>query len=93
MSASKRYCSVPQCCTYGGNNIALHFFPQDKKLCTKWKVALKIGKPITKYMNVCGRHFLKSDYMPGNYLILMFQCYQLPNYYLYNNKVICVLRD
>lgn len=34
-----------------------------------WILNLKIGKPITKYMQVCSLHFTEEDYLQkGNYL-------------------------
>lgn len=64
-SKSKRYCSVPQCNNYKSDSISIHLFPKDPKLCKKWAIALKIGKPISKCMTVCSDHFLQSDFHPG----------------------------
>ena len=37
----------------------------EKVDCRKaWIIALKIGKPATKGMIVCSKHFLLSDYLP-----------------------------
>ena len=43
----------------------------DKKIDrrTMWQRVLKIGKDITKFMQVCSLHFKKSDYiLLGNYI-------------------------
>ena len=65
-STSKRYCSVPQCNSYANKNTSLHYFPmKNPKLCKKWKEVLKIGKCISKYMNVCNKHFLCNDFIPS----------------------------
>ncbi|XP_018405975.1 PREDICTED: THAP domain-containing protein 11-like [Cyphomyrmex costatus] len=57
---SGKWCCVPSCKWVKGDNISLHYFPKDKDLRKKWTIACKIGKPVTPYMQVCGRHF--SDY-------------------------------
>ena len=62
---SRRYCSVPQCSNYITDEISLHYFPKDPNLSQKWKDALKIGKPITKFMSVCREHFTENDYILG----------------------------
>ncbi|XP_014252047.1 uncharacterized protein LOC106668108 [Cimex lectularius] len=61
---SRSYCSVPQCGTYGSSNIPMHFFPKDKKEAKKWQKVLKIRKPLSAYMLVCGQHFKPTDYLP-----------------------------
>lgn len=65
-SKCKRYCSVPRCRQYKDKNIAIHSFPKDPKLRNVWKNVLNIEKPISKYMSVCSRHFLETDYK-GNF--------------------------
>ena len=59
---SRKICSVPQCSSYCTENISLHAFPTDPKLCRTWQTALKIGKPVTKHMLVCSQHFTDSDF-------------------------------
>lgn len=64
-SKSKMYCSVPQCHSYKDKHISLHYFPKDNYFSKKWANVLKIGKPITKYMQVCSLHFKDVDFHPG----------------------------
>lgn len=77
-SKCKRYCSVPQCKQYKDTNISIHCFPKDKKMCKVWQNILKIGKPISKYMSVCSRHFLETDYK-GNFEISYFCMLVIPS--------------
>ena len=60
--SKSRWCSVPQCDFKGGRS--LFGFPSDKELCKKWAINCKIGKKVSKYMNVCSAHFLKTDFFP-----------------------------
>ncbi|XP_031327647.1 uncharacterized protein LOC116158918 isoform X2 [Photinus pyralis] len=63
---SRRICSVPQCSTYCEieNEVSLHKFPDDLNVRKRWKWILRIGKPISKYMLVCSKHFRPEDFMP-----------------------------
>ncbi|KAJ8976841.1 hypothetical protein NQ317_012965 [Molorchus minor] len=63
---SRKFCSVPQCTNYCTKDVSLHNFPNDSKLCQRWKHILKIGKPISKFMYVCSQHFLACDFFPVN---------------------------
>lgn len=48
----------------------INAFDEEEKVdCRQmWQIVLKIGKPVTDYMQVCSLHFKKSDYFsPGNY--------------------------
>lgn len=44
-----------------------HIFPLNPKEIKKWKIILKIGKPISKYMFVCSKHFVKDDFFSGKF--------------------------
>ncbi|XP_031335226.1 uncharacterized protein LOC116165081 [Photinus pyralis] len=61
---SRRICSVPKCSTYRTSDVSLHRFPNNWKDCQRWKIILRIGKPITKEMFVCSKHFKLEDFMP-----------------------------
>ncbi|CAG9831860.1 unnamed protein product [Diabrotica balteata] len=65
-SISKNCCSVPQCSSYYNSQrtISLHKFPLDENMRKVWQCNLRIGKPITKHMNVCSLHFTDNDYFP-----------------------------
>jgi hypothetical protein len=65
-SKSKRFCSVPQCSTTRVKGIPFHKFPIESRPRKEWVNALRIGKPVSKYMCVCGLHFAKDAYiLPG----------------------------
>jgi hypothetical protein len=63
LSKSKVYCCVPQCKSTYSVNVSFHHFPTyNDKLRSEWIRVLKIGKPVTLAMRVCGRHFKDSDF-------------------------------
>ncbi|KAK3922781.1 THAP domain-containing protein 1 [Frankliniella fusca] len=60
-----KMCCVPQCDNKATGNLSFHKFPDDPKLKKSWEVALRMGKPASEAMRVCGSHFLSIDYFPG----------------------------
>lgn len=67
VTKSRRICSVPQCSSFCTQDISLHEFPKDPKISRTWQTALKIGKPVTKYVLVCSQHFTDTDFTCGKY--------------------------
>lgn len=65
--AKKRphHCGVPQCNSLKISGISLHKIPKrvacDRKELLKWKVVLKMGKPIPKTFQICSKHFKKGQ--------------------------------
>ncbi|KAK3931645.1 C-terminal-binding protein 1 [Frankliniella fusca] len=59
-------CCVPQCTEVKNESNHLHSVPKDPVLRKKWAIAIKTGKELTLSMNVCSKHFDKSDYFPSN---------------------------
>uniref|UniRef100_A0A1Y1N3A8 THAP-type domain-containing protein n=1 Tax=Photinus pyralis TaxID=7054 RepID=A0A1Y1N3A8_PHOPY len=41
----------------------MHGFPKNALSRKKWKILLRIDKPITNTMKVCSAHFTKEDYI------------------------------
>lgn len=57
------YCCVPQCNTYFDKTVSFHTFPKtDAVLQAKWIKELNIGKQVSPFMRVCGKHFRDEDY-------------------------------
>ncbi|XP_063933056.1 THAP domain-containing protein 3-like [Zophobas morio] len=60
---SNNYCCVPMCNTYYSKEVSFHKFPMKNKLILlEWVRVLKIGKKVTKNMQVCNKHFRDEDY-------------------------------
>lgn len=66
---SRRMCSVPECRTYCSGKISIHRFPLEKEKADKWRQALNIEKPVSKYMQVCSKHFNHDDYFFGKFIL------------------------
>jgi len=64
-----KYCCVPECSNYYRAGLSFHLFPQSRDQKKRWEDALKMGKPATSRMYVCGDHFLPSDYFPSGKLV------------------------
>jgi len=64
-----KYCSVPQCNNYYREGLGFHLFPKNEDKRRRWEVALRMGKPASSTMYVCGEHFVPSDYFPSGKLI------------------------
>lgn len=71
-------CCVPQCHSLAKRDrtLSFHNFPNSGEKCQRegtstasraeWIRVLRIGKPVTKTMRVCSKHFKKEDYFfPG----------------------------
>ncbi|XP_063392245.1 uncharacterized protein LOC134677712 [Cydia fagiglandana] len=56
-------CSVPECKSRNTNEITLYHYPKEEAQRKKWTDAIKIESKITQNMQVCSRHFVKSDYI------------------------------
>lgn len=56
-------CSVPECKSRSTNEITLFHYPKEEAQRKKWTDAIKIDSKITQNMQVCSRHFVKSDYI------------------------------
>ncbi|XP_063371866.1 uncharacterized protein LOC134660096 [Cydia amplana] len=56
-------CSVPECKSRSTNEITLFRYPKEEAQRKKWTEAIKIESKITQNMQVCSRHFVKSDYI------------------------------
>lgn len=68
-SRNTNYCCVPQCHNYLGEGVRRHYFPKDVGLKKTWEAALKMGKPASSGMKVCGAHFLPENYFPSGKLL------------------------
>ncbi|XP_048002467.1 uncharacterized protein LOC125239054 [Leguminivora glycinivorella] len=60
---SNSTCSVPECKSRSTNEITLYRYPKEEAQRKKWTEAIKIESKITPNMQVCSRHFVKSDYI------------------------------